>query len=110
MRQLTVLQNSPQEILRAEQSVWQQLFTAVITVNTVVCELSYQQTLLNLLLELPQYQRTASNSATSFSPTPRSTATGPYRQREPTVKLAPLSPCAVHHHRYAAAIHLPEVT
>ena len=62
MSQLTVLQNSPQEILHAQQSLWQQLFTAVITVNGIVCELSYQQTPLNLLLELPQYPKTASNS------------------------------------------------
>ena len=75
MRQLPVLQNSPQEILHAQQSLWHQLFTAVITVNTIVCELSYQQTLLNLLLELPQYPKTASNSVPlSFNATASSQA------------------------------------
>ena len=47
MRQLPVLQNLPQVILHAQQSRWQQLFTAVITVNTIVWELSCEQTLLN---------------------------------------------------------------
>ena len=76
MRQLTVLRNSPQEILRAQQSLWQQLFTAVITVNSVVFELSYKQTLLNLLLEQPQYPKTASKFSHKLF-----FYTSPYRNR-----------------------------